>query len=224
MGLIKQNIDDNSEKDVSEAYLVNSELPRELNEFATETSTPIIQIGTDCVYSGRSGNYSEDSEFDCNDVYGLSKVSGESESKSLMTIRCSIIGHENKTPVSLMDWFLSQNDDARVKGYTNHYWNGVTTLAFAQVVDGIIRHSTFSPGVVHLVPRDQISKFDLLNILAKQFGREDIDIRSFETELAINRTLATLFPDRNAQLWRHAGYNEVPSISELIKDYAEWSS
>ena len=224
VGLIKQHIDEKSERDIEEAYLVNSELPRELNEFAEQTSTPIIQIGTDCVYSGRSGNYSESSEFDCDDVYGLSKVSGEMKSKSLMTIRCSIIGHENKTPVSLMDWFLSQKESTAVKGYTNHYWNGVTTLSFARVIDGIIRQRTFSPGVAHLVPRGEISKFDLLDILAKKFGREDIEIHRFETDLAINRTLTTLFPDKNAQFWQHAGYDKVPSISEIIEEYAKWSS
>ena len=156
IGLIKQNIDNNARRDIVAAYLVNSDLPRDLNDFAKQTSTPIIQIGTDCVYSGRSGNYTENSNFDCDDIYGLSKVSGEAESKSLMTIRCSIIGHENRTPVSLMDWFLSQRNSAEVRGYTNHFWNGVTTLSFARVVEGIIRQNTFSPGIVHLVPRDQL--------------------------------------------------------------------
>ena len=141
-----------------------------------------------------------------------------------MTIRCSIIGHENRTPVSLMDWFLSQRKSAEVRGYTNHFWNGVTTLSFARVVEGISRQKTFSPGIVHLVPRDQLSKFDLLHILARKFGRFDIRIHAFETELAINRTLTTLFPDKNAQFWLHAGYSKVPSISEMIEEYAVWSS
>ncbi len=223
VGLIKQHINDNDQSDITAAYKVNSDLPGELNEFAKHTSTPIIQIGTDCVYSGLSGNYSENSEFDCSDIYGLSKVSGEAKSKSLMTIRCSIIGHEKKPPVSLMDWFLSQSKSALVSGYTNHFWNGLTTLSFARVVEGIIRQNRFSPGVVHLVPRDQISKFDLLHILAKEFGRDDIDIRSFETEFSINRTLTTLFPDKNAQFWLNAGYSKVPSVREMIEEYANWS-
>jgi dTDP-4-dehydrorhamnose reductase len=140
-----------------------------------------------------------------------------------MTIRCSIIGHELKGAVSLMDWFLTQPKSVAVNGYTNHFWNGVTTLAFARIVEGVIRHNAFSPEVTHLVPSDQSSKFDLLKLLADQFGRMDIQIKDFETEIGINRTLTTLLPARNAQFWLNAGYSNVPSIAELIKEYAEWS-
>ncbi len=224
IGLIKQLMDETDEEVVKTAYLVNSNLPRDLSVYAKDTSTAIIQIGTDCVYSGHLGNYSENSKFDCDDLYGLSKVSGESKSDSLMTIRCSIIGHEINRPVSLMDWFLTQPKSATVRGYTNHYWNGLTTLAFARVINGIIHHNTFSPGTSHLVPRDQISKFDLLRILAEQFERTDIKINAFQTEIGINRTLVTLFPDKNEQLWLNAGYTEVPSITELIEEYTKWSS
>ena len=224
IGLIKQLMNESDKEVVKTAYLVNSELPRHLNAYADETSTAVIQIGTDCVYSGDQGNYSEDSKFDCDDLYGLSKVSGEIESKSLMTIRCSIIGHEIKKPVSLMDWFLTQPRSESVRGYTNHNWNGVTTLAFARVIKGIVDQKTFSPGTLHLVPKDQISKFELLCILAKEFGRTDIEINPFQTEIGVNRTLVTLFPDKNERFWRNAGYTQVPSIAELIKEYAEWSS
>jgi dTDP-4-dehydrorhamnose reductase len=224
VGLIKQLINEGNQEDTKIAYLINSDLLRELNVFAKHSSTPIIQIGTDCVYSGLEGNYSEDSEFDCNDLYGLSKVSGELESKSMMTIRCSIIGHEVKSSVSLMDWFLSQPASTLINGYTNHIWNGVTTLTFARVIHGVISKNTYSPGTIHLVPKDQISKFELLQILAEKFGRQDIEIKEFEAEIGVNRTLATLFPHKNEQLWLNAGYTQAPSIAELIQEYAEWSS
>ena len=224
VGLIKQLINEGNQEDAKTAYLINSDLPRELNRYAKDSSTQIIQIGTDCVYSGFEGNYSEDSEFDCNDLYGLSKVSGELESKSMMTIRCSIIGHEVKSSVSLMDWFLSQPASTSVNGYTNHMWNGVTTLTFARVIHGIISKNKYSPGTIHLVPKDQISKFELLKILAEVFRRNDIEIREFEAEIGVNRTLATLFPHKNEQLWLNAGYTQLPSIAELIQEYAEWSS
>jgi dTDP-4-dehydrorhamnose reductase len=224
IGLIKQKIHDNSEVHTELAYQINSNFPAILNDYALRTETRVIQIGTDCVYSGHDGNYSEDAKFDCSDLYGLSKVSGEHESKSVMTIRCSIIGHEVKSSVSLMDWFLSQPTSASVNGYTNHFWNGVTTLAFARVVNGIIAKNAYSPETVHLVPKDQVSKFELLQILAEMYGRKDIEISKFESEMTINRTLATLFSHKNEQMWLNAGYTQVPSIAELIQEYAEWSS
>lgn len=224
VGLIKQLINESNQEDIKTAYSINSDLPRELNAYAKNSSTPIIQIGTDCVYSGFESNYTEDSEFDCNDLYGLSKVSGEHESKSMMTIRCSIIGHEIKSSVSLMDWFLSQPASASVKGFSNHFWNGVTTLTFARVVNAIIAKNTYSPGTIHLVPKDQVSKFELLHILAEMYGRKDIEISEFKAEIGVNRTLATLYPHKNEQLWLNAGYTQVPSIAELVQEYAEWSS
>jgi dTDP-4-dehydrorhamnose reductase len=123
-----------------------------------------------------------------------------------------------------MDWFLTQPRSATVRGYTNHHWNGVTTLAFARVIEGVICQKTFSPGTLHLVPKDQISKFELLQILAEEFGRTDIKINPFQTEFGVNRTLVTHFPDKNERFWFNAGYTQVPSITELIKEYAEWSS
>jgi dTDP-4-dehydrorhamnose reductase len=224
IGLIKQKIHGDSEVYTELAYQINSIFPAILNDYALRTETPVIQIGTDCVYSGFEGNYTEDSEFDCNDLYGLSKVSGEHESKSMMTIRCSIIGHEINSSVSLMDWFLSQPPAASVKGYRNHFWNGVTTLTFARVIKGIVSENTYSPGTVHLVPKDQVSKFELLQILAETFGRKDIEITEFEAEIGVNRTLATIFPGKNEQLWLDAGYTEIPTIAELIEEYARWSS
>jgi dTDP-4-dehydrorhamnose reductase len=224
IGLIKQRIKEESEEHTNLAYRVNSDFQAILNAYSQNTSTPVIQIGTDCVYSGLEGSYSEDSEFDCSDLYGLSKVSGEQESKSMMTIRCSIIGHEVKSSFSLMDWFLSQPVSTSVNGYTNHIWNGVTTLTFARVIHGIISKNTYSPGTIHLVPKDQVSKFELLQILAEVFERKDIEINEFEAEIGVNRTLATNFPHKNEQLWLNAGYTEVPSIVELIQEYAEWSS
>ena len=224
VGLIKQRIEEDSEEQVKLAYKLNSEFPSFLSEFSSRSSTKIIQIGTDCVFSGLEGNYDENSQFDCTDVYGLSKVEGENRSSQLMTIRTSIIGHELNSAISLMDWLVSQSPNSKVQGYANHYWNGVTTLAFARIIQGIIKNNSFSPGTLHLIPKDQVSKFELLQILAEMFGRKDIAISEFQAEIAVNRTLATLFPHENEQLWLNAGYTEVPSIAELIQEYAEWSS
>lgn len=223
IGLIKQLIDDDSENDKKLAYLVNSDFPSILNEFSVETSTPVIQIATDCVYSGTTGVYDEMSEFDCTDIYGLSKVEGEKRSKSLMTIRCSIIGHEINSNVSLMNWFLNQSTNAKVKGFTNHYWNGVTTLDFAKVVGGVITSEDILSGTTHLIPANQVSKYELLKNLAQNFNRSDILVEPFEAEPEVNRTLSTIYPDRNLDLWSHAGYNQPPTVQEMVQNYALWS-
>jgi hypothetical protein len=40
---------------------------------------------------------------------------------------------------------------------------------------------------------------------------------------AINRTLATNFEQFNSDLWKAAGYNKVPAISEMVKEYSLWA-
>jgi len=66
--------------------------------------------------------------------------SREAWSGSVFHLRASIIGPEPKAHVSLLDWFLGQKKDAAVNGFTNHQWNGVTTLHFARLCHGIITH------------------------------------------------------------------------------------
>jgi dTDP-4-dehydrorhamnose reductase len=224
IGLIKQLINDKSDEQVKLAYKLNSEFPSMLDQYSHQTSTKVIQIGTDCVFSGLRGNYDESSEFDCTDIYGLSKVEGESRSKGLMTIRTSIIGRELNSSVSLMDWLINQKPNSKVHGFVNHFWNGVTTLDFARVVDGVIKESRFRPGVIHLIPKNQITKYELLGVIAKSFNRTDLCIEPFSEINEINRTLSSIFPDENSALWSHAGYVEPPTISEMVQNYAHWAN
>lgn len=223
IGLIKHLINDDLEDDIDLAYNLNSNFPFILNDYSEDTSTPVIQIGTDCVYSGSDGMYNESSEFDCTDIYGQSKMAGESRSKTLMTIRCSIIGHEIQSKVSLMDWFLNQQEGAQVQGFTNHYWNGVTTLEFARIVGGVIATGNVIRGTTHLVPADQVSKYELLKLIAQDFNRLDILIEPVEAPISVNRTLSSIYPERNSDLWSAAGYNQPPTVQEMLQNYALWS-
>ena len=160
VGLIKQLIREDDPSSVQAAKVINTEFPKKLQDYAIKSQIKIIQIGTDCVYSGSRGGYTEDDKFDPEDVYGETKANGELNSKNLMTIRCSIIGREPKSTNSLIEWVLSRPKDAKINGYANHLWNGVTTLDFAKVVTGVIKTNAFQIGNVHLIPKNEISKFN----------------------------------------------------------------
>lgn len=223
IGLIKQKIDADSQYHRHQAHKTNTVFPETLNSYSQEFGLPVIQIATDCVFSGLSGGYTEDSIFDCEDIYGKSKAEGEMKSKNIMHLRCSIIGHELNSNKSLMDWLLTSDLHSEIHGFTNHLWNGLTTLHFSKIVNGIIESSLFSPGVIHLIPRDQISKFDLLSTIAEVFGRSDLKVKPLEVNVGVDRTLSTIFPLRNKQLWSSAGYNEIPSIVDMLTEYRNWS-
>ena len=224
MGMIKQVIDEEKPGDILAARMINSDLSIKLNSFSVETGVKIIQIGTDCVYSGLEGSYSEVHGFDPTDVYGKTKIMGEQESNELMILRSSIIGKEIERSVSLLSWVLSQPKNATINGYVNHIWNGVTTLHFSEVVSGIIKSESFSKGTTHLLPGDIVNKYELIKIIATEFGRIDLKIKEFVSENPVNRTLSTVDPGRNLHMWRAGGYNKIPTIYEMVSKYARWTS
>jgi dTDP-4-dehydrorhamnose reductase len=222
IGVIKPKIDELDNLSVLNAINVNSLFPLKLCQLSDEHKFRVIQIATDCVYSGESGDYDEKSVFDPLDVYGKTKSLGEPNGLNFVNLRTSIIGKENQTTDSLIEWFLGQSNGAVIKGFKNHLWNGITTLSFAQVVKGIILEDDFQPGTSHLVPADRVSKFELLNLLKVHSGRSDIEIQEFETTNKVDRTLSTINIEDNKKLWNRAGYREVPTISKLIEDYFKW--
>jgi dTDP-4-dehydrorhamnose reductase len=222
IGVIKPKIDELDNLSVLNAIYVNSIFPLKLFQLSEQHKFRVIQIATDCVYSGELGNYDEKSALDPLDIYGKTKSLGEVHGLNFMNLRTSIIGKENQTKDSLIEWFLGQSKGAVIKGFKNHFWNGITTLSFAQVVKGIILTDSFQPGTLHIVPADRVNKFELLSLLKVHSERNDIEIQEFETKQKVDRSLTTINKEENIKLWNRAGYNEVPTISKLIEDYFKW--
>jgi len=221
IGVIKQKIDENDQRSVENTIRINQEFPHEIARVVAQTKTKVIQIATDCVFNGEAGGYSEESYHDALDLYGKSKSSGEIDSKEFVNLRVSIIGREIETKFSIADWFLAHDHEARVDGFENHLWNGITTLAFARIAAGIIRSNHQVSGTIHIVPRGQVSKYELLNLLSKYFNRGDIKIKPIDTPSLVDRTLCTLYPELNVSIWKNAGYEAIPSIEDLIVELAE---
>ncbi len=204
----------------SGSMAINFMLPSLLSSMSK--TRPIIQIATDCVFDGKTGNYTEESYCNATDEYGVSKRMGEIKDVNFHNLRCSIIGPEPyETPVNLLGWFLSQPKRSTVKGYTNHYWNGITTLHFAKICDGLINNGMNGlPNIQHVVPADSVSKYELL-CLFRDYFRPDITVEPCEVE-RIDRTLKTQYQLSNTALWRMAGYERPPTIEIMIKELSEY--
>jgi dTDP-4-dehydrorhamnose reductase len=218
VGVIKPYIDDSDLKSRSNAHEVNTVFPFKLSKTAEKIDAKIIQIATDCVFSGSKGNYSELDTHDPVDFYGLSKSKGEIVSENFMNLRCSIVGRDPRNNNSLLEWFLSQDPDSKVTGYLDHIWNGITTNAFARICRGIIQEDLFKSGTFHQVPADEVSKGDLLEIFQSKFNRRDLIIEKKMTGETVNRTISTIDADGNLNRWLAAGYQDVPTIKELIEE------
>lgn len=169
-----------------------------------------IQIATDCVYSGKKGNYVETDVHDATDVYGKTKSLGEST--DINNLRCSIIGPEIKHHTSLFDWFLSQE---KANGFTNHLWNGITTFHFSLIVQAVLKNNIALPSIQHIVPADKVTKAELLRLISK-INHKNIPVTDIEDSEAVDRTLATNNPDFNLLLWQAAGYKKPPTIEQML--------
>lgn len=201
--------------DLDSVEKINTQLPQALGEQALPSGFKVIQIGTDCVFSGERGNYLEDDLYDATDVYGRSKAIGES-APGLTVIRASFVGRSGFKSPYLWDWVEHQEPAAKLNGFSNVFWNGVTAEIHAKLSVSVAVRGFPIDGTQHLVPEGQLGKGELIKLLAKASGREDIQISPIEVETPKNLTLETNNPARNSALWELIGYPSTPSIEKLF--------
>jgi dTDP-4-dehydrorhamnose reductase len=206
VGLVKQRADG---LDPIPNLEINALLPHYLAAVCSSLDVHFVHISTDCVFSGRRGNYREDDEPDPIDVYGHSKLLGEVVTPGCITLRTSIIGFELARKTSLLEWFLSQK--GRVYGFKNAMFSGFTTLELSRIMQRLITHFPESSGIYH-VSSYPISKYDLLNLIKRELGLQvQIDA---DTEYRCDRTLDS------TRFRRDFGY-QPPTWEQMIRDLAQ---
>ena len=217
VGLTKSRIDETSMKSRANAVRLNFDFPTDLATAAGNKEVKVIQVATDCVFSGKAGGYNEDSPHDAKDVYGKTKSLGEVPASNVMHLRCSLIGPEQGRNSLFFEWVRQQEQGASISGYTNHLWNGLTSDAFGKIVGALITNGLFGAGVQHLVPADTVTKDELVRLELKALGRKDVGVTSVEAPTAIDRTLTTDNAGLNTDLFMAAGFKELPTISEMVE-------
>jgi dTDP-4-dehydrorhamnose reductase len=219
IGVIKPYIHNERPDEIERAIKINSCFPHWLAR--SFENSRILQIATDCVYSGSKGKYLESDTHDALDVYGKTKSLGEAWLENVGHLRCSIIGPEPKSYVSLLEWFRRQPANAKVSGYNNHTWNGVTTLHYAKICHGIIKDEILLPHLQHVIPDGDITKHELLCCFARCFQRSDIQITAADAQKVIDRTLSTEDQNLNMKMWNSAGYKDSPpSVGRMVDELA----
>ncbi|HEU4870167.1 MAG TPA: SDR family oxidoreductase, partial [Pyrinomonadaceae bacterium] len=170
IGIVKQ---DEAAKDRYQSIAVNSLFPHQLARACGTRGIRLIHLSTDCVFSGRRGNYKEDDVADAEDIYGRAKWLGELQYEHCLTIRTSMIGRELSGSHGLVEWFLSQRGKT-VRGFKRAIFSGFTTIALSETIGNIIADENGLHGVWH-VAADPINKFDLLSMVRQAF-QVDIEI------------------------------------------------
>ena len=185
---------------------INSLFPHRLARLCQSKGIRLIHMSTDCVFSGRKGNYSENDLSDAEDLYGRTKFLGEVRGEGCLTIRTSMIGRELETSYGLIEWFLSQ-EGKTVSGYERAVFSGFTTNALAEIMVKIIAEHTDLHGIWH-VASEPISKFELLTLVKQVYGL-DIKIKP-DKAVVIDRSL-------NGERFRQATGFVCPTWHAMIE-------
>ena len=198
----------NAEDDPCNTIFINSYLPRYLEDQFKNSNIRLIQISTDCVFSGDKGNYNEASVPDGIDLYAQTKLLGEINNSKDLTVRTSIIGPELKqNGKGLFHWFMKQNDTAI--GYSKVIWSGVTTLQLGKSLDIMIENNL--NGLYNLTSKVPINKYELLKLINSIFDK-NILIKNFE-EIENDKSLISIRDDFSV---------ELPDYKEMLSELRDW--
>jgi dTDP-4-dehydrorhamnose reductase len=189
---------------------INALLPHRLALLCKDVGAKLVHFSTDCVFSGKTGNYKETDPSDPEDLYGKSKFLGEVSERHCITLRTSIIGRELFRKKSLLEWFLAQR--GTVHGYRQVIYSGFTTHEIGRIVEKILPERPPASGVYH-VSSAPISKYELLCLIKKRL-RLAVEIVP-DDETRCNRSLDSTRFRRE--------FNYIPPtwdamVDELAKD------
>lgn len=188
IGKIKQKTDD-----ISDLLWGNAILPLQLKNILSDYNF-LIHPSTDCVFSGQTNSpYPKDFPSDANDDYGWSKRLGEVALEGFdksVIVRVSIIGLEvSEKKSGLLAWFLDRSSDETLNGFTNHYWNGITTLEWCKQIESIIlEKENYGGKLIQLGTTALHSKHEILMMFKKVFERDN-QINPLKTEQTVFRCL-----------------------------------
>ena len=167
--------------------LINSFFPKFLSELCLKNKIFFLHISTDCVFSGKKGNYSEESKKNPTGLYGITKSKGEVKNIYSSTIRTSFIGPEKNGNNQLLNWFLSQKNG--VSGFDKAFFSGLTSLELSKIIYFYFLKKNNLYNQILNVGGPKISKYKLLILFSKIFKKK-ISINK-DTSFKIDRSLNT---------------------------------
>ena len=206
IGLLNQFAENNH----STAILLNSFLPHFLAEVTDGTQTQIIHMSTDCVFSGKTGHYTESSQPDGYTFHDRSKAMGELTDNKNLTLRNSIVGPDIKTSgIGLLNWFMQQPGPS-VNGFTRAIWTGQTTLQLAKTMEKAAMQR--ANGLINAVPAESITKYELLKLFNRHLRGNALEIIPVDGVTADKSLIRTNF---------EFDY-QIPDYETMVSDLADW--
>lgn len=191
------------------AVFLNSYLPHFLADITSGTKTKIIHMSTDCVFSGKKGEYTENDFRDGETFYDRTKALGELEDDKNLTLRNSIVGPDlNPNGIGLLNWFMHQT--GTISGYTKVMWTGLTTLQLAKAMEAGLYEDAH--GLYNMVYKEPISKHDLLCLFNKYLRNSSVEITASDKAVS----------DKSLKRTRFDFDYIIPDYERMISDLAGW--
>lgn len=217
IGIVKQR--DESKQAVPSIH-VNALFPHQLADLCADSGIRVLQISTDCVFSGMRGNYTEIDLPDPGDLYGRTKLLGELHRPGMLTLRTSIIGWQLHTHSSLLGWFASQRG-RRIKGYRRAIYSGFSTTVLSNLIGDILETRKDLTGLYH-VASAPISKFDLLMRLREATGWTDITVDPDENFFCDRSLVGTRFSAATG--WMSPSWDDmIAGLAAEWQLYENWN-
>jgi len=189
---------------------INSTLPKLINDWSIDNSKKMIHMSTDCVFSGKTGNYLDDDKPDATDSYGYSKSIGEINNNKTLTLRSSMVGREIYNHTELFEWLIT-NKNGKIEGYDNVLYSGITTIRMAKIIAFILNKDLNLSGIYN-IGSTPISKYELLKMLNNAFNL-GIDIRKI-TQIKSNKVLIS-------KKFTEITDIKTPNWTDLISEFKE---
>jgi dTDP-4-dehydrorhamnose reductase len=217
------------ERDRKTAYLQNVETVRTLTRFMPKAGR-FVYVSTDSVFDGERGNYTENDAPCPLNYYAESKLLGEraalSGSDNALIVRTNIYGFHIPIGKSLVEWAIGNLESGRsIAGFYDMMFNPLYSRQVAKILRRLLIRNDVS-GILNLGVKEQVSKYEFLQLLAGIFGyRPELIAKasSLDGQLPVRRPRnTTLDCSRLRDILLH-----TPSIhdgmSELKRDYASVS-
>lgn len=205
IGILNRSAEENKTR----AVYLNSFFPHYLAELTERTSTQVIHMSTDCVFSGERGHYTEGELRDGRTFYDRTKALGELEDEKNITFRNSIVGPDiNRDGIGLLNWFMQQHGE--VEGYTRAIWTGQTTLQLAKTMEVAAKERVH--GLYNAVPDTSISKCELLHLFNRYMRKGKVKILPVEGMIV----------DKSLKRTRWDFSYRIPDYEQMVVELAHW--
>jgi len=201
---------DGAENDFKKANNVNSNA---IVNILSKFDGLFVQISTDYIFDGKNGPYSEFSNPNPINKYGLSKLNGEEislkMSKKLILIRANVIFDLNSKS-SFLDWVIkSLKSKKEISVVNDQFGNPIWSVDLAKIIFQLIKNQEL--GIFNVGTDKIISRYEFAKLIADEWNLDVNLIKPISTKSLKeqNKNYIAPRPLKSGLIVR----NEFPKIS-----------